>query len=142
MRARVAATIYILLTALVVAFQLALVAGAPWGELTMGGAYPGRLPPAMRGAALASALLLATMAGVVAARAGLALPRWRSAARRLIWGVVAYGLVGVALNAATPSARERAVWLPVAFALAACALLVARNPSVAPPRAADRKPAG
>ena len=124
---RVAATIYVALTSLVVAFQLALVAGAPWGELTMGGAYPGRLPPSMRGAALMSAALLVGMAGVVVARAGLALPRWRPAARRLIWGVVAYGLVGVALNAATPSARERALWLPVALALAGCALLVARS---------------
>ena len=29
----------------VVAFQLALAAGAPWGTYAMGGAYAGRLPP-------------------------------------------------------------------------------------------------
>jgi predicted membrane channel-forming protein YqfA (hemolysin III family) len=81
----------------------------------------------MRAAALASAALLAGMAGVVAARVGIALPRWRRAARRLIWAVVAYAVVGVALNAVTPSPRERAVWLPVAVVLAVCALVVARS---------------
>ena len=128
MRAHLAAKVYVVLTALVVAFQLALSAGAPWGALTMGGRYPGQLPAPMRGTALASAVLLAGMAGVVAARAGFGLPGWRRAARRLIWGVVAYGAVGVGLNAATPSAPERALWLPVACALAGCALLVARGP--------------
>ena len=115
-----------MLTGVVVAFQLALVAGAPWGELTMGGAFPGRLPPRMRIAALGSAVLLAAFGAIVAARAGLALPRWERASRRLIWAVVAYAVVGVVLNAATPSAGERAVWLPVALVLAACALVVAR----------------
>ncbi|MDB4887018.1 MAG: hypothetical protein JWN79_2456, partial [Gemmatimonadetes bacterium] len=38
MRASVAARIFLVLTAVVVAFQLALAAGAPWGDLTMGGA--------------------------------------------------------------------------------------------------------
>ena len=100
MRPRLAAVIYLALTAVVVAFQLALAAGAPWGELTMGGAYPGRLPPQMRGVAVASAALLMGMAGVVA-----------------------YAALGVALNAATPSARERVLWLPVVIALAVCALV-------------------
>lgn len=125
--ARRAAALFVALTAGVVAFQLALAAGAPWGALTMGGAFPGRLPARMRVVAVGSALLLAALAGIVAARGGLALPRWRDASRRLVWGVVAYLLVGVVLNAATPSAPERALWLPVTIALAACALVVARQ---------------
>ena len=72
------------------------------------------------------AALLASIGAVVAARAGLALPRWRPAARWLIWVVVAYMLVGVVLNAMTPSPRERALWLPVTAVLAVCALVVAR----------------
>ena len=126
MSATYAARTFLALTALAVAFQLALAAGAPWGELTMGGAYPGRLPLPMRAVAVASAVLLTSFGAVVAARAGLALPRWRPAARWLIWVVVAYMLVGVALNAATPSPRERALWLPVTALLAVCALVVAR----------------
>ncbi len=121
-----AAKTFIALTLLVVLFQLALAAGAPWGELTMGGAFPGQLPPRMRAAAFGSALLLAAFGGIVAARTGLAFPRWQRASRRLIWLVVAYSIVAIVLNAATPSPRERALWLPMTIVLAACALIVAR----------------
>jgi hypothetical protein len=38
---RTAAIVFSLFTAGVIAFQLALAAGAPWGEYAMGGAYPG-----------------------------------------------------------------------------------------------------
>lgn len=123
-----AARIYVALSAVVVAFQLALAAGAPWGELTMAGAFPGQLPPPMRAAAVGSAALLLALAAVVVARAGLALPRWRRASLRLIWVVLAYTVVGVALHVVTPSARERALWLPVLLGLAGCALVVARSP--------------
>jgi cell division protein FtsW (lipid II flippase) len=132
MPATYAARTFLTLTAVVVAFQLALAAGVPWGELTMGGAYPGRLPLPMRAVAVLSAALLASVGAVVAARAGLALPRWQPAARRLIWAVVAYMLVGVVLNAMTPSPRERALWLPVTAVLAVCALVVARAAPRAP----------
>jgi hypothetical protein len=40
MSAIYAARTFLTLTAVVVAFQLALASGAPWGELTMGGARP------------------------------------------------------------------------------------------------------
>src|SRR5688572_9749884 len=118
MSATYAACTFLILTAVVIAFQVALASGAPWGELTMGGTYPGRLPPRMRAVAVGSAVLLAGFGAVVAARSGLALPLWQPAARWLIWIVVAYTLVGVVLNAATRSARERAIWLPVAIVLA------------------------
>ena len=36
----------------VIAFQLALAFGAPWGSYAMGGAFPGRMPPRMRVAAV------------------------------------------------------------------------------------------
>jgi hypothetical protein len=80
----------------------------------------------MRVAAAGSALLLAAFGAIVAARANLGLPRLQPASRRLIWVVVAYSVVGVVLNAATSSTRERALWLPVALVLAGCALIVAR----------------
>ncbi|MGZ8376493.1 MAG: hypothetical protein ACXWZS_14015 [Gemmatirosa sp.] len=127
MRVALAARIYVAVSAVVVAFQLALAAGAPWGELTMGGAFRGRLPPAMRAAAVGSAVLVLAFGAVVAARADLALPRWRRASQRLIWVVVAYTLVGVVLHMVTPSPRERIVWLPVLLVLAGCALVVARS---------------
>ena len=112
---------------MVVAFQLALVAGAPWGELTMGGAVRGQLPPRMRVIAFGSAVLLTAFGAIVAARAQLAFPRWRHASRWLIWVVAAYSIVGVVLNAITPSPHERALWLPVTIVLAVCAVTVARS---------------
>lgn len=128
MRTTVAARVFLALTSVVVVFQLALAAGAPWGELTMGGASPGQLPPRMRAIAATSALLLIAFGAIVASLAGLALPRWRRASARLIWVVLAYCVVGVVLNAATPSHRERLLWLPVTVALAGCTLVVARGP--------------
>lgn len=127
MRPYRAAQVFIALTAIVIAFQLALAAGVPWGDLTMGGAFPGRLPVRMRVAAVGSAVLLCAFGAIVAARAGLAFAGWQRAAGRLIWVVVAYAVIGVLLNAATPSARERMLWLPVALVLAGCAVRVARS---------------
>lgn len=126
-RTSIAAKIYIALIAVVVVFQCALIIGAPWGAFTMGGAFPGTLPPRMRVAAALSAALLALSGMVVAARAGIAFPSWHRATRWAIWVVVAYMCVGVVLNAITPSAGERMVWLPVTIVLAVCALVVGRS---------------
>lgn len=122
-----AARLYVLLTGGVVLFQLAVAAGAPWGHLTQGGAYPGVLPPMRRGIAVASALLLAIAAYVVGVRGGL----WGSARRRAgagkgAWVVFAYLCLGVVMNAVTPSGAERALWLPVTVAMAWAAFAVAR----------------
>jgi hypothetical protein len=67
---------YTVLSAGVVAFQLALAAGAPWGSYAMGGAFPGRFPPVMRIAAIAQAALIVLQCLVVLSRAGLILPSW------------------------------------------------------------------
>ena len=109
-----AARLFCALVLQVAAFQLALLADALWGRLTMRGTYPGRLPPPMRGAVVGSALVLLLSGLVVAARAGLALPRWQAASRGLVWGIVTLVAVAVVLNAITPSPWERALWLPVA----------------------------
>ncbi len=63
---------YALVTALVVAFQVALALGAPWGRYAMGGAFPGRMPTPLRIAALAQGIALAALAMMVLAAAGLA----------------------------------------------------------------------
>jgi hypothetical protein len=126
-RTTMAARAFLALTAVVIAFQCALTAGVPWGEFTMGGAFPGTLPPRMRVVAMVSAAVLALAGAIVAARAGLGLPKWHRVARRGIWVVVAYLCVGVVLNAVTPSPRERMLWLPVTVVLAGCALVVARS---------------
>lgn len=122
---RIAAITFAVAIVGVVGFQLALAAGAPWGAYAMGGAFPGQFPPAMRVAAVGQAIILLLLAGVVLARAEVALSRWANAARRLIWVVVAFSTLSLILNLITPSAGERAIWAPVAFVLFACSLLVA-----------------
>lgn len=124
---RRAAQAYALLTLVVVAFQLALVAGAPWGHLTQGGAHRGPLPAPQRGIALLSAALLLVAAAVVGSRAGLWGARWQRGTAKAVSGVVAYLVLGVVLNAITPSAAERALWLPVTLAMATTAWVVARG---------------
>jgi hypothetical protein len=122
---RAAAAAYAIVSLGVAAFQIALAAGVPWGALAMGGAFPGRFPPALRVAALAQAAVLLLLAGVVLARAGVAFRRWARASRRLVWVVVAFAATSFALNLVTPSAPERAIWAPVAFILLGCSVLVA-----------------
>ena len=109
----------------VIAFQVALALGAPWGAYAMGGASPGRFPARLRIAAIVQAGLLALMALIVLSRAGLVLAGWSEVARWMIWPVVALTIVAVVLNAITPSAAERRIWLPVTVVMLASVLVVA-----------------
>lgn len=114
---RSAAFLYLTISVAVVGFQIALAAGAPWGEYAMGGAFPGQFPPAMRIAALIQATLLVGMALIVLARADIILPRWSRVSRWLIWFVVGFAALSLVLNLITPRAGERAIWAPTAFLL-------------------------
>ncbi len=127
---RLAARIFAALTASVVAFQLALALGAPWGELAMGGKFPGVFPPPMRLAAVAQAAILTLAALVVLSRAGDLLPSWRPVSKRLVWVVVALLVPAAFLNLVTPSGPERMIWAPIA----ALMLLSAIRVATAPPR--------
>lgn len=122
---RIASIGYTVVTAGIVAFQIALALGAPWGAYAMGGAFPGQFPPPLRVAALVQAVVLIALAGVVLARAGVALPRWSAAARRWVWVVVVFAGLSLFLNLITPSAGERMIWAPVGFLLLLSSLVVA-----------------
>ncbi len=121
---RRAAWIYAALTAVVVAFHAAVILGAPLGDLTMGGRWPGVLPWQGRLASALSMALLAVLTGIVLARAGLL--RWRLPGWT-IWAVVAVQAVAVVEHLVTPSPAERALWLPVIVVMLACAVVVARR---------------
>ena len=121
----VAAIIFAVVAGGVVAFQLALAAGAPWGTYAMGGAYPGRLPPPLRIAAVVQAVVIGLLAVVVLSDAGLVLPDLALSFPWLVWVPVAVSAIAVVLNAISRSAGERRIWVPVATVLLASSLIVA-----------------
>ncbi len=127
MTAEVAAIIFCALTSVVVVFQLALAAGAPWGQVAMGGKYPGRFPRQLRIAAVVQALVLVGLGAVVLTRAGLIFPQWFAASTMLIWGVVAFSALSLVLNLITPSKWERIIWAPVAAVMLLCSVTVAMS---------------
>jgi uncharacterized membrane protein SirB2 len=125
MLSTISALTFSFLAAAVTAFQLALACGAPWGEFTLGGKYPGRLPKRMRLVPVLSGLLLIGFVVVILARAGLAFSGLAENSRALVWFVVAYCAVGVFANYFTPSRRERAVWFPVVLLMLMASAIVA-----------------
>lgn len=118
---RLAAWVFAALSAVVMLFHTAAILGAPVGHLTMGGRWPGVLPPAARLLSALSLVIIGLTAIVVLARAGVirrTLPSWNMRA------VLAYLAVAIPMHIATPSAAERKLWLPVIFVMTASALWV------------------
>lgn len=107
-----------ILAALPLVMHLAVAAGAPLGRFTVGGRFPGRLPPAWRGLAIVQAGLLALMAGAVLARAELI----SSGLAPLFWPAVGLTLLTLVANAASPSRPERLLWTPLIALMAVAAL--------------------
>lgn len=126
MRAKWAARGAAVLLGLVVIFQIAVAAGAPWGAVTQGGANPGVLPPPARLVAALSTVLLIVMALGLLGRVGegpLAASSRRPVAV-IAWFATVYAGVGLMVNLITPSAAERAIWAPVSALILVCALIV------------------
>jgi hypothetical protein len=120
-----AALIFAVVAGGVVAFQLALALGAPWGAYAMGGAFPGRFPPPLRIAAVVQAVVIGLLAVVVLSDAGLVLPDLAVAFPWLIWIPVTVSALAVVLNSISRSAGERRIWVPVAMLLLVSSLIVA-----------------
>ena len=121
----IAAYIFLFCTVLGILFQFALALGAPWGEMAMGGKFPGKFPPPLRMLAVVQAFVLAGMAAVVVARAGMAFDSFFELSKTAIWFVCAVCLVSAILNIITPSKKERVLWGPIAVVLFVSVLLVA-----------------
>ncbi len=101
--------IYLLITVVVIFFQICLSAGAPWGEFTQGGRNKGVLPKSGRLLAAISVPVLVFMGLSITSLISNA-PNWEK------WTVyvtmVVQGLTAVA-NLITPSRKERLLWGPV-----------------------------
>jgi hypothetical protein len=119
------ALLFALATLIVIGFQLALAAGAPWGSYAMGGRRAGQYPPAMRAAALVQAILLALLAVVVLDAGGVLALGWTMAIPWLAWIPVIASLASTIANAATRSVVERRLWLPVAVLMLLSSIVVA-----------------
>ncbi len=111
---------------LLVAFQLALVAGAPWGRAAYGGfvEQPGI---ELRATSAVAVILWSGAALVILKRAGFTVwaPLPRKALPAAVWVLGAVCLLAVVANAATPSDLERAIWLPFAVGMAVATFGVA-----------------
>ena len=107
--ARVAA---VTLSATLVGFQVALAAGAPWGEVAWGGDNVGVLPPKLRRASGVSALIWAGALAAAVTRSDAV------GVRRVRAGYAALAAVGTVMNALSPSKKERLLWTPLAAGLA------------------------
>ena len=102
---------------IVVLFQFALIIGAPWGHLAMGGRYPGQFPPALRVAAFVQSVLLTFLALIVLTKAGIMFPDHYASATIAIWVVTIVSGLSLIMNLATPSKWERILWAPIAFTM-------------------------
>jgi hypothetical protein len=121
----VAGLVFAVVAVGVVAFQLALALGAPWGAYAMGGSFPGRFPTALRVAAVVQGLVIGLLAVAVLSDAGVAVPDIAAEFPWLIWVPVAVSALAVVLNAISRSAGERRIWVPVAVVLLVSSLVVA-----------------
>lgn len=120
-----AALAYVMASVVAIGFQLALAAGAPWGELAMGGRFPGRFPPPMRVLAVVQAATLTGLALVVLDAASVVELGWTTSLPWLAWVPVAFSALSVLVNAISPSPRERRLWVPVGLVLLVSSAVVA-----------------
>ena len=123
--ALVFAFVYALATAVVVVFQAGVASGKAWGEYTMGGRYPGRLPALLRIAALGQAVLLAVLAFIVLDAAGVGDLGWVAKVGWLPWVPVVVSGASLVLNASSSSEAEKRTWVPVAIVLLVSSVAVA-----------------
>lgn len=121
----IATTVYVATTLAIIGLHTALVLGAPWGVMTMGGQVTGSLPVPMRLASLGQALLLVYLALIVTEVAGFGTYAIVPGVSWLIWVPVVVSAVSLVLNSITPSRPERLFGMPVTALLLGASLVVA-----------------
>ena len=107
-------------------FELALLAGVPWGHAAFGGAEAVLSPP-LRIAAAVSVVVWAAAALIVLRRAGHRVwaPLPTKALHVAVWVLAGYTALGILVNAISPSPIERAIWVPLTAVLSALLFTVA-----------------
>ncbi|WP_181312947.1 hypothetical protein [Nocardioides campestrisoli] len=100
--------------------QIAAATGRPVGRFVWGGQHE-VLPRGLRIGSALSVVLYAAMAAALISRAA----GREGALVAVVWVLVGYFTLGIAMNAASRSRSERAVMTPACAMLAGCSLLVA-----------------
>lgn len=124
--AQLAATLATVGLLVLICFQVALAAGAPWGRAAWGGKHHGRLPRNLRIGSALAVLIWAVVALIILDRAGMPLidlpdeiSYWGT------WLLVPVLVLGSIMNFASPSPYERFGWGPLAALIALLVLVVA-----------------
>lgn len=124
----IAALIQAVIALGVAIFQIALVAGAPLGEYTVGGQHPGKLPGQFRVTAAVSAIIMVAQSGHYLAQAGILNPALSPGQNAIVnWFWFGFAVLGLIVNSISRSKKERNTWVPVLLVSAICTLLVALN---------------
>lgn len=121
----VAAIAYLTLATVLVLFHLTLAAGAPWGNLTMGGSHTGVLPKKFRIAAILQALLILVTVVIVITEAGIWFSSFRTITSVGIWFIVILFSTSSILNLITRSVWERRMGAPIALCMLVCSIIIA-----------------
>lgn len=109
-------------------YQVALAAGAPWGDHVWGGRHEGVLPTSLRIGSGFAVVVLAGMATVVLVRSGVI--RTAGGPGRLTkttWAISAYMTLNTLGNLASESQVEQAVFGPFTALMAGLTAVVARG---------------
>ncbi len=121
-----AATLVTIGLLVLIAFQAALAAGAPWGRAAWGGKHHGVLPRNLRIGSAMAVVVWALVALVILDRAGMPIidlpdqiSYWGT------WLLVPLLVLGAIMNAASSSPYERYGWGPLAAVMALLTLVVA-----------------
>jgi hypothetical protein len=112
----------------VVAFQVALALGVPWGIAAQGGTNPGRLPDGLRILAAFGGVVWAVAVVLVLGRSGVVRGLTLDAvSRRGTWVVAGLLSLGAVLNFASSSPRERFGGGPYTLVLLGLVIVLARG---------------
>jgi hypothetical protein len=111
---------------ILIAFQLALAAGAPLGAAAWGGRNPGVLPGRLRMAsAVVGLVVYPIMLAVILAAAGLIADDWLPFEPGIaMWVLAGFFALGVVVNAISRSPPER-TWAVASAILAVCCIVIA-----------------
>lgn len=120
-----ATIITLVVLALLIAFQLALIAGAPIGHFAWGGQHR-VLPAKLRIGSVSSIAIYLLFAVFLLSKSGMwAIITHQPTLAIGLWIMTIYLFLGVLLNGISRSRPERLTMTPVALVLAICFLIVA-----------------